>query len=154
VTDQKAVQPDWLPRLRTVIRGSAHETRNALNGIVVNLEVVRSRLARAADGSPETLPFAEQAMGQVEESVRLSEAVGSLLLLISSAVDSDGRVRCVQGEGELESLRFEVGRGTADRTLPGLRTLGKALGFGAETDGGTVILSFPQDSSPETRISE
>jgi len=154
VTDQKAVQPDWLPRLRLVIQGSAHETRNALSGIVVNLEVVRSRLALTADGSPETLPFAEQAMGQVEESVRLSEAVGSLLLLISGAVDADGLIRCTQGGGEPENLRFEVGLATADRTLPGLRILGKALGFGVETDDGTVILTFPQGSSTKTRISE
>ena len=97
MTDQpQAVQPDWLPRLREVIRGSAHETRNALNGLVVNLEVVRSRLARAADGSPEILPFAEQAMGQAEESVKLNEAVGSLLLLISGAVDSNGLLHCAQ----------------------------------------------------------
>ena len=154
MTDQEAVQPDWLPRLRSVIRGSAHETRNALNGIVVNLEVVRSRLARAADGSPETLPFAELAMGQAEESVRLSAAAGSLLLLISGAVDSAGLIRCTHGGGELESLRFEVGRATADRTLPDLRILGTALGFGAETDDGTVILTFPQDSRTEPRISE
>ena len=38
--------PDWLPQLRGLVGGSAHETRNALNGLVVNLEVVRSRLAR------------------------------------------------------------------------------------------------------------
>lgn len=154
MTDPEAVQPDWLPRLKSVIRASSHETRNALNGIVVNLEVVRSRLARAAGGSPETLPFAEQAMGQAEESVRLSEGVGSLLQLISGAVDSEGRIHCTQGDGELESLRFEVGLATADRTLSGLRALGKTLGFRAETDDGTVILSFPRDSSTETRISE
>lgn len=148
------MRPDWLPRLRSIIRGSSHETRNALNGIVVNLEVVRSRLARAAEGSPETLPFAEQAMAQAEVSVRLSEGVGSLLQLISGAVDSRGLIHCTQSDGELESLRFEVDRSTADRTLPGLRVLGTALGFSAETDDGTVILTFPQGSSTETRISE
>jgi len=155
VTDQaEAVQPDWLPRLRSVIRSSAHETRNALNGIVVNLEVVRSRLARAADGSPETLPFAEQAVGQAEESVRLSEGVGSLLQLISGAVGSDGLIRCTRADGESESLRFEVERVVSDRTLPGLRSLGSAVGFGVETDDGAVILTFPQDSRTKTRISE
>ena len=155
VTDQpQAVQPEWLPRLKSVIRGSAHETRNVLNGLVVNLEVVRTRLARAADGSPEILPFAEQAMGQAEESAKLNEAVGSLLLLVSGAVDSNGLMHCTQGEGELQNLRFEVDRATADRVLPGLRILGTALGFSAETHGGTVILTFPQGSSTETQISE
>jgi hypothetical protein len=124
-----------------------------LNGIVVNLEVVRARLARAADGSPEILPFAELAMGQAEESVKLNEGVGSLLLLVSGAVDTNGLMHCTQGDGELPELRFEVDRGIADRTLPGLRTLGNALGFTVETDDGAVILTFPLDSTA-TRNSE
>src|SRR5450756_1192276 len=97
VTDQPGTgDPDWLPRLKAVIRGSTHESRNALNGLVVNLEVVRSRLARAADGAPDVLPFAEQAMGQTEELVKLNEAIGSLLALISGAIGPDGRLSCVQ----------------------------------------------------------
>lgn len=155
VTDQaRAGEPDWLPQLRQVIRGSAHETRNALNGVVVNLEVVRSRLARTAGGSEDVLPFAEQAIGQAEELVKLNEAVGSLLLLISGAVDSNGDLRCASTAGEPSGLRFEVDRGTANRVLPGLRTLGQALGFGAETHGGAVILTFPQDSSTEIKEHE
>lgn len=147
VTDQTgAGEPDWLPRLREVIRGSAHETRNALNGVVVNLEVVRSRLARAAGGSEDILPFAEQAIAQAEESVKLNEAVGSLLLLISGAVDSNGDLRCACTAGEPSGLRFEVDRDTADRVLPGLRTLGQSLGFGAETHDGAVIFTFRRDS--------
>jgi hypothetical protein len=125
-----------------------------LNGVVVNLEVVRSRLARAAGGSQDVLPFAEQAMAQAEESVRLNEAVGSLLMLISGAVDSNGDLRCARTAGEPSGLRLEVDRGTADRVLPGLRTLGKALGFSAETHGGAVILTFPQDSSTEIKERE
>jgi hypothetical protein len=153
--DAQAVQPEWLARLRSVIRASAHETRNTLNGVVVNLEVVRNRLARAADGSPETLPFAEQATAQAEESVKLNEAVGSLLLLITGAVDPHGSVRCTQEGGEPGRLRFQVDLATADRTLPGLRALGDALDFSVETDdGGAVILTFPHDGSTETIISE
>lgn len=155
VTDHgRAGRPDWLPRLESVIRGSTHETRNALNGLLVNLEVVRSRLGKAAGGSPETLPFAEQAMGQAEESVKLNEAAGSLLLLIAGALDSDGRLHCNQGDGALSQLLFEVDDSIADRTLPGLRILGETLGFGAETHRGAVILTFPQNSSTETKGSE
>jgi hypothetical protein len=122
--------------------------------VVVNLEVVRSRLARVADGSHDVLPFTEQAMAQAEESVKLNEAVGSLLLLISGAVDSNGQLHCADTAGEPSGLRFEVDRGTADRVLPGLRSLGEALGFGAETHGGAVILTFPQDSSTELKEHE
>jgi|GEM_PF-536461 hypothetical protein len=151
VTDQPGTgDPDWLPRLKAVIRGSTHESRNALNGLVVNLEVVRSRLARAADGAPDVLPFAEQAMGQTEELVKLNEAIGSLLALISGAIGPDGRLSCVQSAGEPSRLRFEVDRTTAERAVRGLQTLGGALGFSAETDGGAVILTFPQDISTES----
>lgn len=121
---------------------------------MVNLEVVRSRLARAAADSQDVLPFAEQAMAQAEESVKLNEAVGSLLVLISGAVDSSGQLYCADTAGEPSGLRFEVDRSTADRVLPGLRTLGQALGFCAETHGGAVILTFPQDSSTEIKEHE
>jgi hypothetical protein len=151
VTDQPGTaDPNWLPRLKSVIRGSTHESRNALNGLVVNLEVVRSRLARAADGTPDVLPFAEQAMGQAEGLVKLNEAIGSLLTLIAGAIGPDGRLNCVQSAGEPSRLRFEVDQSTAERTVRGLQTLGGALGFSAETDGGAVILTFPRDSSTES----
>ena len=144
---------DWLPRLRDLTRRSAHETRNALNGLVVNLEVVRSRLARSG-GDDTILPFAEQAASQAEESVKLSEAVGALLALITGAIDTDGRLRCARTTAASPAFRFEVDSGTAERVLPGLQTLGKAVGFGAETRGGAVILSFPQTSSAEFRNHE
>ncbi len=115
--------------------------------------MVRSRLARAG-GDDKILPFAEQAMAQAEDSVRISEAVGALLSLITGAIDTDGRLRCARTVAALPELRFEVDNGTAERVLPGLQALGRAVGFGAETRGGAVILSFPQASSAEFRKQE
>jgi len=154
VTDSStAGSADWLPGLRDLARRSAHETRNALNGLVVNLEVVRSRLARSG-GDDTILPFAGQAAAQAEESVKLSEAAGALMTLITGAIDTDGRLRCARTAAASPELRFEVDSGTAERVLPGLQTLGRAVGFGAETHGGAVILSFPEASSAEFRKHE
>jgi hypothetical protein len=127
-----------------------HESRNALNGLLVNLEVVRSRLTRSGDES-DVLAFAEQAAAQGEESVRLTEAVGALLTLIVGSVDGEGRLRCSSASTDPAALRFDLEPGVAERVLPGLRTLGKSVGFTAETFGAeTVILSFPDISSAES----
>jgi hypothetical protein len=124
-----------------------HESRNALNGLVVNLEVVRSRLARSNDES-NVLTFAEQAAAQGEESVRRSEAVAALLSLIIGSVDASGRLRCGPASAGSSALRFDLEPGVAERVLPGLEVLGKSVGFTAETSGAeTVILSFPESSS-------
>ena len=139
--------PEWLPELRGLVRGSAHETRNALNGLVVNLEVVRSRLARNG-GEESLLAFAEQASAQAEETVRLNEAAASLLQMVAGSIGENGELRCqrTMGEGSEPALHFKLDVSTAERVLPGLRTLGKALGFDARTRDGAVILSFPQTS--------
>lgn len=142
---------DWLPGLRDIIRGSVHETRNALNGVVVNIEVVRSRLARAATAGgseQEILSFAEQAAAQAEVAAKLNEGVGALLSLIAASVDADGRLRCAS-EDDSSGIRFDVDGATAERLLPLLEALGTSAGFTAEGGGGAVILRFPKTSGTE-----
>jgi hypothetical protein len=122
-----------------------------LNGLVVNLEVVRSRLARSGDEA-DVLVFAEQAAAQGEESVRLTEAVGALLSLIVGSVDGGGRLRCSSRSTAPAAISFDLEPGVAERVLPGLQVLGKSVGFTAETSGAeTVILSFPDISSAESK---
>jgi hypothetical protein len=140
---------DWLAGLRDIVRGSVHETRNALNGLVVNLEVVRSRLARttpAASEKDEVLSFAEQAASQAEEAAKLSEGIGALLALIVASVDEKGRLRCTSG-ADASIIRLEVDEATAERLVPRLKALGSGAGFVAENKQGAVILSFPKTSS-------
>jgi hypothetical protein len=150
VTDSDAdSRSDWLAGLRSIVRGSVHETRNALNGLVVNLEVVRSRLARAAPAvseKDEVLSFAEQAASQAEAAAKLSEGVGALLALIAASADEKGRLHCTSGV-DASTIRFEVDKATAERLVPRLDALGARAGFGAENDGRAVILRFPNTSS-------
>jgi hypothetical protein len=52
------------------LRKLAHDVRNALNGVAVNLEVARSRAERGADAT-QLSPFLETAAQQLEAATRL-----------------------------------------------------------------------------------
>lgn len=131
---------DCIPQLRNVARRSVHESRNALNGLVVNLEVVRSRLARSGDYE-DLLAFAEHAAAQGEASVQITEGLGALLSLILGSLDEHGVLHSTFVSPA--TLQFELEPGVAERVVPALTVLGKAAGFTAETsDSHTVILSF------------
>ena len=68
----------WLTALEGVGEGAAHELKNALNGVSVNLSVVESRLRR--QGAPEAITrFAEAAASQLE---LLTAQVEALLTLV------------------------------------------------------------------------
>lgn len=121
--------------LAKIARLSGHELRNALNALVVNLEVVRSRSA----GAPSE-PFVEQSVQQAEESVRLAEAAVSLLDLVVSAVGPDGTVRCELVSSE--SVRIEPW-GDAARAITALRALEERGALGVDTSDPAVILTIP-----------
>lgn len=73
----------WLEVGQRIAGRAAHEVRNALNGVAVNVEVVRSRLARAA-AEPGAVPpasvarFADVAAAQLESLSALTDAVLAL----------------------------------------------------------------------------
>ncbi|HEV7839355.1 MAG TPA: hypothetical protein VGO75_14905, partial [Gemmatimonadaceae bacterium] len=57
---------------REILRRAGHELRNALSGVAVNVEVVRSRAA-VAGGSAEIHSFAERASSQISEASALAD---------------------------------------------------------------------------------
>jgi hypothetical protein len=123
-----------------------------LNGVVVNIEVVRSRLARAAAGGAtpqDILSFAEQAASEAEVAARLNEGVGALLSLMAASVDSNDRMLCTS-EDHYSAIRFDVDSAVAEQLLPRLEALGTAAGFTAEKGVGAVILRFPKTSGTES----
>jgi hypothetical protein len=116
--------------------------------VAVNIEVVRSRIARAGSGgvaAPDVLSFAEQAATQGELAAELSEGVSALLSLITASVGRHGELLCSLDE-DSSAIRFEVESDTAERLLPRLQLLGAAAGFTAGKAGGSVILSIPKTS--------
>ncbi|GAC1516074.1 MAG: hypothetical protein NVS1B4_09260 [Gemmatimonadaceae bacterium] len=68
----------WLATLQGITARATHELRNAMNGAVVNLEVVRSRAGRGTAPSESIGPFAEAAAGQFAATVGIVEALVAL----------------------------------------------------------------------------
>jgi signal transduction histidine kinase len=68
----------WLATLQRLAGRAAHEVKNSLNGVAVNLEVVRSRAARPGAAADAVARFAESAGEQFD---RLSSQTEALLWL-------------------------------------------------------------------------
>jgi hypothetical protein len=128
--------------LVSIARASGHELRNALNALVVNLEVVRSRVT-----DPSTQPFADQAVMQSEESARLAESSIALLNLVVGAIGSDGTFR---GSSSGGAVRIEGSEGEIERSVRALRGLVERGAVRVDTSGTTVILSIPEQPAPQT----
>jgi hypothetical protein len=64
----------WLAALQRVTDRAAHEVRDSLNGVALNLEVVRSRSERGGDAAG-LFPFATAAAEQQESLTERIEAV-------------------------------------------------------------------------------
>jgi hypothetical protein len=139
VTEQGADGPVWAPVLRDFARASGHELRNALNALVVNLEVVRSR-SESLD--PSVRPFVAQAVEQSEESVKLAEGTIALLNMIVSAVAHDGSLHVEFVPPNGASIRSSESE--AARTVHAMSALSVRTSLVAEATETAVILSIPE----------
>ena len=141
MTDPQGESARWAPVLRDVARVSGHELRNALNALVVNLEVVRSRSDTLDD---KVRPFVAQAVEQSEESVRLAEGIISLLNLLVGAVDDQGRVRAVSVEPG--TVKIDATESEAVRAARALTALAARTSVTADATETAVILSISEKS--------
>lgn len=140
MTDDRAdVSPEWARVLGDVAKASGHELRNALNGLVVNLEVVR---ARSSDQDGATRNFLAQAIDQADQTSRLAEGTIALLNMIVGAIDNSGRVRARSVTPD--AVQIEAGESEAERVVRNLATLSRRTPVAADVSGGTVILSIPE----------
>lgn len=78
MTEDDASSSEWLGALQSLAGRVAHEIKNPLNAVAVNLEVVRSRCERGNVEPPAVLPFATAAAGELERVARLVEALLAL----------------------------------------------------------------------------
>ncbi|HUQ47216.1 MAG TPA: hypothetical protein VM053_03110 [Gemmatimonadaceae bacterium] len=132
-----------LERTRTLdaaVSAAGHELRNALNGLLVNLEVVRS-MAHSAGFKAE--PFMAQALNQSEESARLAEAAIAMLKLISGATSGGEAVWWEAGNPR--QIGFEGGA-RAEAMSTALQPLADRGVLSVETSGSRVILTIPEES--------
>lgn len=78
MTEVEASSSEWLGALQRLAGRVAHEIKNPLNAVAVNLEVVRARCARGSIEPSAVSPFAETAAGELERVVRLVDALLAL----------------------------------------------------------------------------
>ena len=84
MTEEEASSTEWLQALQSLATRVAHEIRNPLNAVAVNLEVVRSRCERESVEPRAVLPFATAAAGELERVSRLIDALLALARPASS----------------------------------------------------------------------
>ena len=132
VDDWAAIDRLWLDTLGRVASRAAHEVKGALNGVSVNLEVVRSRAERADAPASSVQRFAESAAQQLEGLIRMSDALLVLARPVREPMDVSGtltRLATLLGPStaaEGGSLRLHGGD---DELLAGIR--GNAVRLGA-----------------------
>jgi hypothetical protein len=87
--DLSAADPDrlWLEALGRITSRAAHDVKGALNGVSVNLEVVRSRTERAEATAASVHRFAESASQQLEVLIRMNDALLTLARPVRGPVD-------------------------------------------------------------------
>lgn len=124
--------------VREIIRRAGHEIRNALNGVSVNVEVVRSRTAR--EESPQDVAsFAERASAQVREASALTDG---LLAFVDSVLiaQANGTLKSTgaRDAGSQVELMIYGERGAV--LVSDIERLASRTGLGVEQSGQRVIL--------------
>lgn len=103
-TSTRSVDELWLQVLHRITARVAHEIKGALNGVSVNLEVVRSRASKPDASAAAVAPFATSAGDQLEVVVSMTEA----LLWLARAPREPADV--VETLGRFSSLLAPVAR--------------------------------------------
>ncbi len=120
----------WLATLQRALGRASHDVKDALNGVAVNLEVIRSRAARPDVLAGAVAPFADAAGHQLDRLITLLEAVLALgrverepvevgvivrrIATLCGASSSSADANVVVELGEVETARTSV-RGDAVR---------------------------------------
>jgi hypothetical protein len=129
--------------VREILRRAGHELRNALNGVAVNVEVVRSRAGR--EGSAKDLAsFAERASAQVGEASALTDG---LLAFVGSVVSaqSAGTLKTTGDGGAGSHIELMIYGERSATIVSDIERLTSRIGVGVEQDGQRVILTvLPQ----------
>ena len=141
---EERLTPEWVPVLSKISRASGHELRNTLNALVVNLEVVRTRVT-----DPSAQPFVAQSIEQAEETVRLAESAIALLNLFVGAIGADGGLRCETSSRR--GVSIEATPSEIERVQRALRGLADRGAISVDTSESAIILSIPDPAASKNR---
>ena len=135
MTDARLSASD-LKVIREVVRRAGHEIRNALNGVAVNAEVVRSRLSRDP-AAADVVPFAERAILNLSAA---SVLTNGLLALTNATLSGAGAAAQKGGKDPVAGGSVELTLGDASAVLSDIRRLAAAIDVSVEERGANVIL--------------
>jgi hypothetical protein len=149
VTDWSAQSADVLDVVREITRRGGHEIRNALNGVAVNAEVVRSRASKV-EGGGDLAPYAERAVLQVGTANVLTEG---LVALLSSVVKAQaaGTLRLVPGHGAGSQMELMIYGEGADAVAFAIKRFGPMVGVGVEQADERVILTLSPEGKSHSK---
>jgi len=138
VTDARSKPKEAPQAVREILRRAGHEIRNALNGVAVNVEVVRSRSGR--EGSARDLTsFADHASAQVREASVLADG---LLAFVSAVLEahSSGTLTTTGGRGGEARIELVIHGDRAAGLVSDIERLASRIGVGVEEHDQRVIL--------------
>jgi hypothetical protein len=151
VTDDSArAKADALEIVREIIRRAGHEIRNALNGVAVNVEVVRSRVAREG-AATEVASFAERAGSQIVEATALTNG---LLALVGSvlAAEAQGALASARGTGGGSRIELMIYGDRASIVVSDIKRMADRIGVGVEQRGERVILTVTPEGNSHSKV--
>jgi len=153
----------WLEVLQRLCDATAHQFKGAMNGVAVNLEVVRSRSGRSDGDGASLRPFAEAASAEMESVIRSAEAMLSLARTPRGPADIARIARDVAtlaGKGGTDGAT----RVTIDKSVEQLSTstppsavrlaVGAVLLAAVEGSNDVVCVAVPDAPLPTIRVSQ
>jgi signal transduction histidine kinase len=119
--ESRSLNELWLAALQSLIANVAHDLKGALNGVSVNLEVVRSRAEREGTPISDVQKYAGAAIDQLGVVIRMNTALLSLgrvgrgpadvslvarqiVILLEDTLRSDGATVEIEVEGGLSTF--------------------------------------------------
>jgi hypothetical protein len=138
VTDARSRAKEAPEAVREIIRRAGHELRNALNGVAVNVEVVRSRSAREGPAK-ELTSFADRASAQVSEASALTDGLIALVGSVLSA-QAAGTLKSTGGHGAGAAVELSIHGDAAAVVVSDIERLASRIAVGVEQHGQRVIL--------------
>jgi hypothetical protein len=146
IEDNAKAKSDALEIVREITRRAGHEIRNALSGVAVNVEVVKSRAARG-DGADALAPFADRAALQVGVASALTDGLLGLVGAVLAA-EAAGKLRTVPGDGAGTRIELMVYGDRAGVILSNIERLANVVGVTVEEHGERIILTvLPEGKS-------
>jgi hypothetical protein len=150
VTDDPArPKADALDIVREIVRRAGHEIRNALSGVAVNVEVVRSRVAREG-AATEIASFAERAGAQIGEATALTNGLLSLVGVVLAA-EAQGTLRTAPAAGGGSRIELMIYGDRASVTVSDIKHLADCIGVGIEQGVKRVILTVSPEGTSHSK---